>query len=271
MSLALAVACSLRLLADQRVPRRRECDRHARGDARRASRSGGRARRGLQHARRRCWSARRWPTRSPASSPSPAANGVAVIGAGVLAAVRLERLDVVARAAVELRPRAGRRPRRRGARRRPASTRVNWGGLDGLHPVGVFGVLIALAISPVARASLSALAGRASSARLRRAGDAPRWREPVRAGAVGRCRRRSPSAMARTTPRRPMGVIAALLVASGHLDTLAVPLWVKLACARDADARHRDGRLAHRPHRSAAASSACARSTGFRARPPRPP
>ena len=26
---------------------------------------------------------------------------------------------------------------------------VNWGGMDGLHPVGVFGTLIALAISPV--------------------------------------------------------------------------------------------------------------------------
>ena len=28
---------------------------------------------------------------------------------------------------------------------------VNWGGLDGLHPVGVFGTLIALAVSPPAR------------------------------------------------------------------------------------------------------------------------
>ena len=26
---------------------------------------------------------------------------------------------------------------------------IHWGGLDGLHPVGVFGVLIALAISPL--------------------------------------------------------------------------------------------------------------------------
>ena len=25
---------------------------------------------------------------------------------------------------------------------------VNWGGLDGVHPVGVFGTLIALAVSP---------------------------------------------------------------------------------------------------------------------------
>jgi PiT family inorganic phosphate transporter len=30
--------------------------------------------------------------------------------------------------------------------------------------------------------------------------------------------------------QKSMGVIAALLVASGHLDTLSVPLWVKLAC-----------------------------------------
>ena len=30
--------------------------------------------------------------------------------------------------------------------------------------------------------------------------------------------------------QKSMGVIAALLLASGHIDTLAVPLWVKLAC-----------------------------------------
>ena len=30
--------------------------------------------------------------------------------------------------------------------------------------------------------------------------------------------------------QKAMGVIAALLLASGHLDTLSVPLWVKLAC-----------------------------------------
>jgi len=30
--------------------------------------------------------------------------------------------------------------------------------------------------------------------------------------------------------QKAMGVIAALLLASGHLDSLTVPLWVKLAC-----------------------------------------
>ena len=30
--------------------------------------------------------------------------------------------------------------------------------------------------------------------------------------------------------QKAMGVIAALLLASGRIDTLAVPLWVKLAC-----------------------------------------
>ena len=30
--------------------------------------------------------------------------------------------------------------------------------------------------------------------------------------------------------QKAMGVIAALLLASGHIDTLSVPLWVKLAC-----------------------------------------
>ena len=45
----------------------------------------------------------------------PATSGVAVIGAGALGATTLERRDVAARAPVELRPRAGRGPRGRGA------------------------------------------------------------------------------------------------------------------------------------------------------------
>ena len=44
--------------------------------------------------------------------------GVEVIAAGLLAAMHLERRDLGSRASVELRPRARRRPRRGGARRR---------------------------------------------------------------------------------------------------------------------------------------------------------
>src|SRR5690349_15608136 len=51
---------------------------------------------------------------------------------------------------------------------------IEWGGLDGLHPVGVIGTLVALAISPL----LGALAGLAAIRALRRAGRRAtrRWR-----------------------------------------------------------------------------------------------
>lgn len=58
---------------------------------------------------------------------------------------------------------------------------IRWGGLEGIEPVGIFGVLIALAVSPLLGLGLGF-------------------------------------------------AFAALLLASGHLATLTVPLWVKLVC-----------------------------------------
>src|SRR5262245_61618488 len=57
---------------------------------------------------------------------------------------------------------------------------VNWGGLDGWRPVGVWGTLIALAVSPV----LGALGGLVVIRALRRAGRRAtrRFRAPVRGG-----------------------------------------------------------------------------------------
>ena len=65
-------------------------------------------------------------------SPSEA---VAVIGSGLAAADGLEPDHLAARAALELGSRPGRRAGR-GGRRRGGVHAVNWGGIDGLHPVG---------------------------------------------------------------------------------------------------------------------------------------
>src|SRR4029453_19500895 len=57
---------------------------------------------------------------------------------------------------------------------------VNWGGLDGWHPVGVFGTLVALAVSPILGGLAALLAVRGLRALGHRA--TRRWLAPVRAG-----------------------------------------------------------------------------------------
>ena len=135
--------------ADERSARRRELDRCARRNRRGATRAGDRCSRPSATFSVRCCSAPRLPTRSPASSRStaptssrwsvrasparssgtssrgrwgmPSSSGHALIGGLVGAAIADAGLNA-----------------------------VNWGGLDGIKPVGVFGSLIYLAIAPVA-------------------------------------------------------------------------------------------------------------------------
>jgi PiT family inorganic phosphate transporter len=105
---------------------------------------------------------------------------------------------------------------------------VNWGGLDGWHPVGVLGTLIALAVSPVLGGVAAFLAIRLLLRLARRA--THRIDGPIRAGQWVMS-----SALAfshgANDASQSVGVIAALLLASGHIDTLAVPTWVKIVCA----------------------------------------
>jgi PiT family inorganic phosphate transporter len=104
---------------------------------------------------------------------------------------------------------------------------IRWGGLEGIKPVGIAGVMIALAISPVLGFGFGLLFARLDRRLLRRA--TRRVRSPIRASEWAMS-----AALAfghgANDAQKAMGVIAALLVASGHLSTLAVPLWVKLAC-----------------------------------------
>ena len=105
---------------------------------------------------------------------------------------------------------------------------VNWGGFEGGHPVGVFGTLISLAVSPPLGALGALLVIRALRRLGRRA--SRRWRTPVRGGQWAMA-----SALAfshgANDAQKSVGVIAALLLAGGQINTLAAPPWVTLVCA----------------------------------------
>ena len=105
---------------------------------------------------------------------------------------------------------------------------VNWGGLDGWHPVGVLGVLVALTVSPPLGALGAFVVIRALRRIARRA--TRRWRGPVRGGQWGMSAALAFSHGANDA-QKSVGVIAALLLADGRIDSLSAPLWVKLACA----------------------------------------
>jgi len=105
---------------------------------------------------------------------------------------------------------------------------VNWGGFDGLHPVGVLGVLVGLAISP----PLGALAALLLVRALRRGGRRAtrRWQS-----VTGNGQWVTSAALAfshgANDAQKSVGVIAALLLAEGRIDDLTAPPWVIPACA----------------------------------------
>lgn len=105
---------------------------------------------------------------------------------------------------------------------------IRWGGLDGWHPVGVFGTLIALAVSPVLGAIAALAAVRALRTIARRA--TRRWNEPVRAGQWATAAALAFSHGANDA-QKAAGIVAALLLADGRIAELAPPTWVELASA----------------------------------------
>ena len=105
---------------------------------------------------------------------------------------------------------------------------VNWGGMDGLHPVGVWGTLVALAVSPLVGALAAFLLVRLVLRAGRRA--TRRWRTPVRAGEWLMSAGLAFSHGANDA-QKSVGVIAALLLAAGKIDTLSAPTWAELLCA----------------------------------------
>jgi PiT family inorganic phosphate transporter len=105
---------------------------------------------------------------------------------------------------------------------------VRWGGLDGWRPVGVAGVLAALAVSPL----LGALAGWTAELVGRRS--LRRAHRRVNRGILrGEWVTSSALAFAHGTndAQKTMGLITLALVATGTISSFVVPLWVKLVCA----------------------------------------
>ena len=120
---------------------------------------------------------------------------------------------------------------------------VHWGGLDGWKPVGVFGVLIALAVSPVLGLAFGGAAIRLSRRALRRA--TLRVRRPIDWAQWAMSAGLSFSHGANDA-QKSMGIVGALLVAGGRLETFAVPFWAMLACGARTDGRNVARRLADR-------------------------
>lgn len=105
---------------------------------------------------------------------------------------------------------------------------VRWGGVDGWRPVGVFGVLIALAGTPLV-AALVALAGiRLARRGLRQATRAVE--RPIRAGAWATSAFLAFGQGSNNAPKAA-GAIALVLFAGGRTDSLSAPFWATLASA----------------------------------------
>ena len=105
---------------------------------------------------------------------------------------------------------------------------VNWGGLQSGHPVGVFGTLISLAVSPPLGALGALLAIRTLRRLAHRA--TRRWGGPTRGGQWAMAAALAFSHGANDA-QKSVGVIAALLLANGRISTPAAPTWVSLVCA----------------------------------------
>jgi inorganic phosphate transporter, PiT family len=105
---------------------------------------------------------------------------------------------------------------------------VNWGGIESGRPVGVIGTLIALAISPVLGGLAAFAVIRAVRRLARRVTRA--WDGSVTAGQWAMS-----SALAfshgANDAQKAVGVVAALLLGAGKIDSLSAPTWATLACA----------------------------------------
>jgi PiT family inorganic phosphate transporter len=105
---------------------------------------------------------------------------------------------------------------------------VNWGGIENGRPVGVLGTMLALAVAPALGLLVALPAIRLARRGTRRA--TRRWRGPVRAGQWLTSAWLAFSHGANDA-QKSVGIVAALLLASGHIDALAAPLWAVAGCA----------------------------------------
>ena len=103
---------------------------------------------------------------------------------------------------------------------------VNVGGFDGWHPVGLVGTLVVLFVSPVIGFAFGFGLLRALRVITRRF--TRRWDGPLVGGEWVAAAALSYS-HGSNDAQKSMGVIAALLLATGETSSFTVPLWVKVA------------------------------------------
>lgn len=107
------------------------------------------------------------------------------------------------------------------------SSGVHWGGFDGLRPVGVIGVAVVLTVAPVAGLAAGFLLDRGSRRLGRRAtrrvGGPVRAAQWVASGGLA-------VTHGANDGQKAAGVVAVVLVASGHLARAHPPAWVELSC-----------------------------------------
>jgi len=108
------------------------------------------------------------------------------------------------------------------------SDAVHWGGVQGWRPVGVIGVLIALALSPLLGFGVAAVLEARARRGVRRASAA--FAVPVRRAQWVTSAWLSFSHGANDA-QKSIGIVAALLLANGSTRSIHAPVWVKLACA----------------------------------------
>jgi PiT family inorganic phosphate transporter len=105
---------------------------------------------------------------------------------------------------------------------------VNWGGFDGLRPVGVLGVLVVLATSPLVGAGAALVVLRLYRRALRRG--TRRFVGPVR-DAQWLASTLLSVGQGANDAQKAVGLVAAVLLAHGTTSSLEAPFWVLLAAS----------------------------------------
>src|SRR5262249_51167790 len=105
---------------------------------------------------------------------------------------------------------------------------VNWGGFDGWHPVGVLGTLVVLAVSPVVGAGAAYLVIRSARRGLRRG--TRRFETPIRRSQWGASALLALGQGANDA-QKSVGVMAAVLFATGSISSLDAPFLATLGAA----------------------------------------
>ena len=105
---------------------------------------------------------------------------------------------------------------------------INWGGLDGIRPVGTVGVLLALVLSPVLGVAGGWAARRIAVRALSRG--TRRLLGPVRGG-IWVTSGTVALSDGTNDGQKAMGVAAAVLLATGRIDQFEVPLSVRVPVA----------------------------------------